>query len=129
MKCSADLLLGLTEELHGGGGLELKWKNPEEKPKIERIVVAKFKLPGADQTKTMLAKWDGDLWCFPSDAPIDSVCVGWWPVPEEEQENDWGEDECKLCKSAHPFCDKCCNTCDDKCNAGQMCRKEDKVKT
>ena len=84
LKCSADFLLGLTEELHGGGSLELKWKSPEEKPEAERIVVAKFKLPGAEQTKTMLAKWDGDLWCFPSDAPIDSICVGWWPVPEEE---------------------------------------------
>ena len=56
-----------------------------DKPVIDRIVVAKFKLSGAEQTKTMLAKWDGDLWCFPSDAPIDSLCIGWWPVPEEEQ--------------------------------------------
>ena len=85
LKCSADFLLGLTDELHGGGEIELRWKNPEDKPVIDRIVVAKFKLPGAEQTKTMLAKWDGDLWCFPSDAPIDSLCIGWWPVPEEEQ--------------------------------------------
>lgn len=84
LKCSADFLLGLTEELHGGGGLKLKWKSPEEKPVAERIVVAKFKMTGAEQTKTLLAKWDGELWCFPSDAPIDSVCTGWWPVPEEE---------------------------------------------
>lgn len=31
---------------------------------------------------------------------------------------------CERCKAAHPGCDKCCKTCDDHCNASQMCRKE-----
>ena len=34
-------------------------------------------------------------------------------------------DPCAICKSAHPFCDKCCKTCGDHCNAVQACRKED----
>lgn len=33
------------------------------------------------------------------------------------------EDPCVVCKSAHPFCDKCCASCEDKCNSGQMCHK------
>ena len=32
------------------------------------------------------------------------------------------QDPCSLCRSAHPGCDKCCNTCDDHCNAWQDCR-------
>lgn len=31
---------------------------------------------------------------------------------------------CERCKAAHPGCDKCCKTCDDHCNAFQLCRKE-----
>ena len=31
---------------------------------------------------------------------------------------------CERCKEAHPGCDKCCKTCDDHCNASQLCRKE-----
>lgn len=31
---------------------------------------------------------------------------------------------CDKCKVAHPECDKCCKTCDDHCNAFQLCRKE-----
>jgi ParB family chromosome partitioning protein len=42
---------------------------------------------------------------------------------ETESENKPEDDPCALCKSAHPTCDKCCTTCDDKCNAGQSCRK------
>lgn len=32
---------------------------------------------------------------------------------------------CDQCKTAHPECDKCCKTCDDHCNAFQLCRGED----
>ena len=32
---------------------------------------------------------------------------------------------CDKCKAAHPECDKCCKTCDDHCNAFQLCRGED----
>lgn len=48
------------------------------------------------------------------------------PVPVHEQPED-SEDgaACALCKSAHPFCDKCCTSYEDKCNSGQMCRKQE----
>lgn len=42
--------------------------------------------------------------------------------PKEKKE----ENLCVICKSAHPFCDKCCNACDTQCNAWQECRKENK---
>ena len=34
-------------------------------------------------------------------------------------------DPCKQCKSTHPYCDKCCKTCEEKCNGGQICHKKD----
>lgn len=33
------------------------------------------------------------------------------------------DDPCALCKSAHPTCDKCCQTCEEHCNAWQDCRR------
>ena len=33
------------------------------------------------------------------------------------------EDPCALCKSSHPACDKCCQTCTEHCNAWQDCRR------
>jgi len=33
-------------------------------------------------------------------------------------------DICKHCKSAHPWCKKCCEVCKNQCNASQVCRKE-----
>ena len=83
LHCSTDYLYGLTDELNGGNGLELKWKSPEEKPVAYREVLAKFDI-GTDKQKKMLVMWDGDSWCFPHGAVIDAECVGWWPVPEEE---------------------------------------------
>lgn len=32
---------------------------------------------------------------------------------------------CLLCKAAHPNCDKCCNSCENHCNAWQTCLRED----
>ena len=83
LQCSTDFLFGLTEELNPTG-TELKWKNPKEPPVAYREVVAMFRLPGVDQTKRMIAKWDGEDWCFPSGTVIDAECMGWWPIPEEE---------------------------------------------
>lgn len=35
------------------------------------------------------------------------------------------ENLCEQCKAAHPWCDKCCDICDDRCNGSQSCRRED----
>lgn len=84
LHCSTDYLYGLTDELNGGNGMALKWKNPKEKPKIHAEVVAKFTMPGLIKPKVMVANWNGVSWCFPSGAGIDAECVGWWPIPEDE---------------------------------------------
>lgn len=41
-----------------------------------------------------------------------------------EISNSKADTPCDKCKAAHPECDKCCKTCDDHCNAFQLCRKE-----
>jgi ParB family chromosome partitioning protein len=50
---------------------------------------------------------------------------GTHPLLQESKDDGMdkpADDPCALCKSAHPTCDKCCKTCDDKCNAWQNCR-------
>jgi ParB family chromosome partitioning protein len=42
---------------------------------------------------------------------------------EDENGSQSADNSCELCKSAHPWCDKCCNACEDECNANQRCRK------
>ena len=81
--CSADYLLGLTDELHGGGA-ELSWRSPEEKPVAYREVVANFRLPGMDKGKKMFAMWDGEDWCFINGSVVETDCLGWWPIPEDD---------------------------------------------
>lgn len=39
--------------------------------------------------------------------------------------DDAEADPCAPCKSAHPGCDKCCNACNDHCNAWQDCRRQE----
>lgn len=36
-------------------------------------------------------------------------------------------DPCTHCKSAHPYCDKCCKVCEERCNGAQECCKESGV--
>lgn len=35
------------------------------------------------------------------------------------------DDPCTACKAAHPHCDKCCVSCEDRCNGGQECRRKE----
>lgn len=42
------------------------------------------------------------------------------PAPTKPPEN-----LCEQCKAAHPWCDKCCDICDNRCNGRQSCRRED----
>lgn len=48
------------------------------------------------------------------------------PAPTLVEAEDPAEDDssCALCKSAHPHCDECCASCEDGCNAAQVCRKQ-----
>lgn len=83
LKCSADYLLGLTDELHGGGGLPVKWMDGQ--PSKEGQYVAKFRIKGEDAPPMIkLAFWKNFGWCFNNGATIDAECIGWWPIPEDE---------------------------------------------
>jgi len=39
-----------------------------------------------------------------------------------EPQDDIIKSECEKCKESHPFCDKCCKTCDEPCPSIQNCR-------
>ena len=83
LKCSADYLLGLTDDLHGGGELAVKWMDGQ--PSKEGQYVAKFRIKGEDAPPMIkLAFWKNFGWCFNNGATIDAECIGWWPIPEEE---------------------------------------------
>ena len=126
LKCSADFLLGLTDELHHGGGFELKWRSPMNPPEGEGRYVARFRIEGMDEPVVRLVYWKNFGWQFgnkPGAAGIDAECIGWWPIPGEDETDEKGVGDCTLCKSAHPGCDGCCDACEDHCNAWQSCRK------
>lgn len=83
LKCSADYLLGLTDDLHGGGELAVKWMDGQ--PSKEGQYVAKFRIMGEDAPPMIkLAFWKNFGWCFNNGATIDAECIGWWPIPEDE---------------------------------------------
>lgn len=84
LHCSTDYLYGLTDELNGGCSTEVKWIDPKSAPVAYEEVVAKFDI-GTDKPKKMFAMYDGEDWCFLHGEPITAKCVGWWPLPEEEE--------------------------------------------
>ena len=45
------------------------------------------------------------------------------PNPSERKKGK-PADDCKICKSAHPPCKKCCAKCKEKCNSEQSCAKK-----
>ena len=49
-------------------------------------------------------------------------------VKKKAAAGDTKKATCKQCKSAHPFCKKCCLTCKDECNSKQRCSLKPKKK-
>lgn len=48
------------------------------------------------------------------------------PAPVQREPEDVEDyTSCAFCKSAHPNCDKCCASCKDRCNAAQVCRRQE----
>ncbi len=82
---------GPTAEAHAEppaeGWLPLQWIPGQEKPaKDGQLATCKFMHDGMDKPMMSVAKWDEfhGRWCFPSnDMGIDSICVGWFPLPAE----------------------------------------------
>lgn len=41
---------------------------------------------------------------------------------EENEQPAEPQNPCEICKASHPTCDKCCNACENHCNAWQVCQ-------
>lgn len=69
-----------------GGDIPLRWRSPQEQPKDTSLAVAKFQVPGMSKPMRSLVQWSGGRWRFPGHgATIDAECIGWWPVPADEE--------------------------------------------
>ena len=85
LQCSADFLLGLTEDIHGGRQA-VGWRPGTETPDRDgQEVIARFSADGLQTPVRMMARWSGGRWCFQSGEPMEATCVKWYPIPEEEQ--------------------------------------------
>lgn len=87
LRCSADYLLGLTEDLHpapASGAAPLMWRMDSAYP--DGIILALFRFPGSGDIQKIMYARDGELY-FPhgSNSRVDPVL---WlaipPIPEEE---------------------------------------------
>lgn len=69
------------------GWVPLQWLPGQERPEKDgQLATCKFMHDGMDKPMTIVAKWDefSRQWRFPAnDMSIDSVCVGWFPLPED----------------------------------------------
>lgn len=80
--CSADYLLGLTDELKPVAAAQPAGWQQGNPPKACQCV-AKVQLPGLTETRTMLLAWDGYRWRFSHGAAIEAECKGWIALPED----------------------------------------------
>lgn len=88
LHCSADYLLGLTEDLHAApasGATPIMWRTDSEYP--DGIIIALFRFPGSGDIQKIMYARDGKLY-FPhgSNSRVDPVL---WlaipPIPEEAE--------------------------------------------
>lgn len=95
LHCSADFLLGLTEDPTPADERRADPAAPPEPGSILDTVIefqdgdppeegrywCTFQAGG--YRKSLLARWKEEAWWFDQmDATIDSRCLGWWPLPE-----------------------------------------------
>jgi hypothetical protein len=89
--CSTDFLLGLTDEPRGVSSLDTispRWLPGH--PEKSGLVVLRFSLGGAPEM-IALSWYDAekDAFCVKNiDQEIPITCLGWWPVPEEEDDDE-----------------------------------------
>lgn len=67
------------------GDMPIQWRPPQEHPKAEQLAVAKFRVEGLPKPMQRIAQWSKGRWCFPAGATIDAECIGWWPIPADEE--------------------------------------------
>lgn len=73
------------KESGAAGDMPLQWRSPQEHPQAEQLAVAKFRVEGLPKPMQRIAQWSKGRWCFPNGATIDAECIGWWPIPADEE--------------------------------------------
>lgn len=68
------------------GWLPLQYLPGKEPPtKDGQLAVGKFQVPGFDKTMLTIVCWRDGRWYFKHGATIDAECVGWFPLPPDEE--------------------------------------------
>lgn len=62
----------------------LRWLPGSEPPTHPTCAVAKFLMEGMTKPLRKIVKWDGCSWTFPGGSTIDAPCIGWFPLPEDD---------------------------------------------
>ena len=83
---SLDYLLCRTDDPQGmGKAAAVTWIPGNQAPAHGgQWAVGKFLAPGMEQPMKTVVIWRGGRWCFSSGASIDTECIGWYPLPEED---------------------------------------------
>lgn len=69
-----------------GVALPLRWRPPQEAPASGQLAVGRFFIEGAPQPLRTIVRWERGHWCFPASKDnIDAECIGWWPIPADEE--------------------------------------------
>lgn len=97
---SLDYLLCRTDDPQGmgkaaappaEGWIPLQYLPGKEPPTKEgQLAVGKFMPPGKGSPLRTIVRWQGGRWCFPHGSTIDEECVGWFPLPDEEDSDGPG---------------------------------------
>ena len=98
LNCSVDYLLCRTDVPQmatqgttaavppAEGWVPLQYLPGKEPAQEGQLAVAKFAAPGMDKPMRTIVCWTGGRWCFPHGAAIDAECVGWYPLPKEDDD-------------------------------------------
>lgn len=80
LECSADYLLGKTDDLHLSALAPTKYITGQT-PDRPTEAMGLFDLGDGLELYRTPVRWDGKQWIFPLGASIESPCVGWYPIP------------------------------------------------
>ena len=115
-----------TEKLYADAVAEFpepkSWaKEEHEKKPAKANKVRSCRVCGCTETTPCIDKESGDS-CAWIETDLCSACVG--KTEKSKNKKEKPVTVCKLCKSAHPSCKKCCAKCKEKCNSEQSCAKK-----
>ncbi|MBR2132891.1 MAG: hypothetical protein IJ955_10245, partial [Oscillospiraceae bacterium] len=92
--CSADYLLGFTDELNpqkaespAEGWLSLKWIDGRENPQtVGQRAVGQFIIDNRIDPVEEIVAWNGEQWLFDDyGVEVEGTCLWWFPIPGEDE--------------------------------------------